>query len=61
MRECIRGFVRPRHGMTSATIIKKFRERCFQNGIVVINVVFCVPVGDGVYSIVANIETEDGK
>ena len=56
MIECIRGFVRPKQKMTSAAVIKKFRENAFKNGVVVKAVIFCVDVGDGVFSLVANVE-----
>lgn len=61
MITCVRGFMKANGGTTAAAAIKRFRQNAERAGIRVVNIAFCTPVGDNVFSIVANIEMSEEK
>lgn len=59
MITCVRGFMKTNGGTSAAAAIKRFRHNAEKANIKVVNIAFCTPVGDNVYSIVANIEVDE--
>lgn len=59
MIKCVRGHMATKGGTTAAAAIKRFRLNAEKQGIRVVNVIHCYPVGDNVFSIVANVEESE--
>lgn len=59
MVKVVSGFMRVNGGTSAAVAIKRFRKNCDKEGVIVRNVVFCHPIGDNVFRIVAHVEMKE--